>query len=119
MDVWAAVVTVGGSVLTLVGVVVTSRATRSAATATSRANAAAAAAAAEPNQRAADLAAFRLIREDMDEEVAKLKQEQGRLRSLVYAFAGYMAELTAEMRRNGIEPPRPPDRVEEYNRTGV
>lgn len=119
MDVWAAVVTVGGSVLTLVGIVVTSRATKSAALATARANTAAAAATVEPNQRAADLEAFRTIRDDMQGEIGELKQEHSRLRSLVYAFAGYVAELSAQMRDNGIEPPAPPPRVEEYNRTGA
>ncbi|MFD5419511.1 hypothetical protein ACFWJT_15980 [Streptomyces sp. NPDC127069] len=105
--------------LTLVGIVVTSRATKSAALATARANTAAAAATAEPNQRAADLEAFRAIREDMQCEIGELRQEHGRLQSLVYAFVGYVAELSAQMRDAGLEPSAPPARVEEYNRTGA
>jgi hypothetical protein len=74
---------------------------------------------AEPNQRAADLAAFKEIRDDMQREIDELRGETRSLRSLVRAFAGYVAELTTQMRGHGIEPPAPPDRVDEYNRTGV
>ncbi|MEU8536191.1 hypothetical protein [Streptomyces parvulus] len=74
---------------------------------------------AEPNQRAADLAAFREIRDDMQKDIDELKVEQLSMRRLVRAFAGYVSELTSQMRSHGLEPPAPPDRVDEYNRTGV
>ncbi|MFD3560214.1 hypothetical protein ACFWVU_11145 [Streptomyces sp. NPDC058686] len=119
MNVWAAVVTVGGSVLALTGVWFTARATTKAAAATARANQAAALAAAEPNQRAADLAAFQAIRDDMQGEVDELRTETRSLRSLVRSFAWYVSELTTQMRGHGIEPPAPPDRIDDYNRTGV
>jgi hypothetical protein len=115
----AAIVTVVGSVLTLVGVAFTARATTRAAQATARANLAASQAATEPNQRAADLAAFQAIRNDMQREVDQLRTETRSLRSLVRAFAGYVGELTTQMRSQGIEPSTPPDRVDEYYRTGV
>lgn len=119
MNTAAAIVTVVGSLLTLTGVAFTARATTRAAQATARANTAAAQAAAEPNQRAADLAAFRVIRDDMQHEIDELKTETRSLRSLVRAFAWYVGELTSQMRENRIEPPAPPARVDEYNRTGV
>lgn len=119
MNTAAVTVTVVGSVLTLIGVAFTARATTRAAQATARANTAAAQAAAEPNQRAADLAAFQAIRDDMQQEIEELRTETRSLRSLVRSFAWYVGELTSQMRRNGVEPPAPPARVDEYNRTGV
>jgi hypothetical protein len=119
MNVWAIVVTAVGSVLTLIGVVFTSRATTRAAQATARANQAAAEAAAEPSQRAEDRAAFEAINRELREDLAATKEEVKSLRSLVRAFAIYVGEMTSQMRRNGIEPPAPPARVDEYNRTGV
>jgi len=119
MNAAAIVVTVVGSLLTLVGVSFTARATTRAAQATARANTAAAQAAAEPNQRAADLAAFQVIRSDMQEEIEELRTETRSMRSLVRSFAGYVLDLTTQMRQHGIEPPAPPARVDEYNRTGV
>lgn len=73
----------------------------------------------EPNQRAADLAAFREIRDDMQKDIDELKAEQLSMRRLVRAFAGYVSALTSQMRAQGMEPPAPPERVDEYNRTGV
>jgi hypothetical protein len=73
----------------------------------------------EPSQRAADLAAFQAIRDDMQAEINDTKTEVRSLRSLVRAFAAYVHELTGQMRQHGIEPPAPPDRIDEYNRTGV
>lgn len=102
---------VGGGV-TLVGVIVTGYFTY-------RGSRVAAAIQAEPSQRAADLAAFREIRDDMQKDIDDLKTEAKSLRSLVRAFAGYVGEMTSQMRRHGLEPPAPPDRVDEYNRTGV
>jgi type VI protein secretion system component VasK len=101
-----------GAAITLVGVIVTGWFTY-------RGGRAAAAIQAEPNQRAADLAAFKEIRDDMQAEINDLRTEQRSLRSLVRAFAWYVGELTSQMRGHGIEPPAPPDRVDEYNRTGV
>lgn len=83
-------------------------------------------AAVEPSQRAADLAAYQAIRDDMQAEIneakadaRETKAEVRSLRSLVRAFAAYVHELTGQMRQHGIEPPAPPDRIDEYNRTGV
>lgn len=73
----------------------------------------------EPSQRAADLAAFREIRDDMQKDLDELKAEQRSLRTLVRSFAQYVGDLTAQMRGAGLEPPVPPDRVQEYNRTGA
>jgi type VI protein secretion system component VasK len=101
-----------GAAITVVGVITTGWFTY-------RGGRAAAAIQAEPNQRAADLAAFKEIRDDMQAEINDLRTEQRSLRSLVRAFAWYVGELTSQMRGHGIEPPAPPDRVDEYNRTGV
>lgn len=95
------------------------RATSRATTATAEATRAAALAQAEPSQRAADLAAFREIRDDMQGEINTTRDEVRSLRSLVRAFATYVHQLTGQMRAHGIEPPAPPDRIDEYNRTGV
>jgi hypothetical protein len=115
----AAIVTVVGSVLTLLGVAFTARATTRAAQATARANQAAAQATVEPNQRAEDRAAFEAVKKELREELTSTREEVKGLRSLVRAFAWYVGELTSQMRHNGIEPPAPPQRVDEYNRTGV
>jgi hypothetical protein len=101
-----------GAVVTVIGVIVTGWFTY-------RGGRAAAAMQAEPNQRAADLAAFREIRDDMQKDIDDLKAEAKSLRSLVRSFTLYVGELTAQMRGAGLEPPAPPDRLDEYNRTGV
>ena len=119
MNVWAAVVTVAGSVLTVVGVAFTGRATERAAAATARANEAAASIQTEPSQRAEDRAAFEAVKAELREELTACRDEVRSLRSLVRAFAFYVGELTSQMRGHGIEPPAPPQRVDEYNRTGV
>jgi hypothetical protein len=95
------------------------RATRAAAAATAEANLAAARAQAEPNQRAEDRAAFEAIKKELREDLTAQRDEVRSLRSLVRAFAWYVGELTSQMRDHRIEPPPPPERVEEYNRTGV
>lgn len=115
----AAIVTVVGSVLTLIGVAFTARATTRAAQATARANQAAAQATAEPNQRAEDRAAFEAVKKELREELTSTRDEVRSLRSLVRAFSWYVGELTSQMRQHRIEPPAPPSRVDEYNRTGV
>ncbi|MFE2019898.1 hypothetical protein ACFW9O_17865 [Streptomyces sp. NPDC059499] len=103
---------IGGACLTVLGVIVTGWLTY-------RGSRTAASIQTEPNQRAADLAAFKAIRDDMQEELAETKEELRSLRSLVRSFAGYVSDLTTQMRVNRIEPPAPPDRVSEFNRTGV
>jgi hypothetical protein len=95
------------------------RATRAAARTTAEAQRAAAEAAAEPQQRAADLAAFKEIRDGLDRRIERHERRIDSLTSLVRAFSWYVSELTGQMRQNGIEPPAPPPRVDEYNRTGV
>ncbi|WP_229891513.1 hypothetical protein [Streptomyces lavendofoliae] len=73
----------------------------------------------EPAQRQADLLAFKEIREKQQEELRETREELRSLRSLVRAFVYYVGDLTTQMRVHGIEPPPPPERVQEYNRTGV
>lgn len=119
MNVWAAIATVSGAVLTLVGVVLTARSSRAAVAATARATEVAAVVQSEPAQRAADLQAFREIRAEQNADLAETREEVRSMRSLVRAFVFYVNDLTAQMRQQGIEPPEPPARIEEYNRTGV
>jgi uncharacterized membrane protein YqiK len=95
------------------------RATKAAARTTAEAQRAAAEAAAEPAQRQADLAAFKEIREVLDRRIERQERRIDSLTSLVRAFGLYVSELTGQMRQHGIEPPAPPERVDEYNRTGV
>ncbi len=95
------------------------RATRAAARTTAEAQRAAAEAAAEPQQRAADLAAFREIRTGLERRIEQQDRRIDSLTSLVRAFSGYVAELTNQMREHRVEPPPPPARIDEYNRTGV
>jgi len=95
------------------------RATKAAARTTAEAQRAAAEAAAEPQQRAADLAAFREIREGLERRIERQERRIDSLTSLVRAFSSYVSELTGQMRQNGVEPPPPPQRIDEYNRTGV
>ncbi|CAM5265429.1 hypothetical protein [Streptomyces badius] len=116
MNLWVAVI---GMVGTGLAAAFAAKATRAASRATADATRAAALAQAEPNQRAADLAAFQAIRDDMQGEITEMRDETRSLKSLVRSFAWYVSELTSQMRSHGIEPPAPPDRVTEYNRTGV
>lgn len=116
---WGAVGTTVGAVSMVVAGLFAARATTRASAATAEATRAAATATAEPSQRAADLAAFKEIRDDMQAEINETKTEVRSLRSLVRSFAGYVHDLTTQMRQHGIEPPAPPDRIDEYNRTGV
>ncbi|NUR66148.1 MAG: hypothetical protein HOQ47_10335 [Streptomyces sp.] len=95
------------------------RATRAAARTTAEAQRAAAEAAAEPQQRAADLAAFKEIRTGLERRIEQQERRIDGFASLVRAFSWYVGELTAQMRGHGIEPPAPPERINEYNRTGV
>ncbi|MGW4834799.1 hypothetical protein [Streptomyces globisporus] len=116
MNIWVAVFGMVGMVL---AGAFAARATRAASRATADATRAAALAQAEPNQRAADLASFQAIRDDMQHEITEMRDETRSLRSLVRSFAWYVSELTSQMRSHGIEPPAPPERITEYNRTGV
>jgi DNA repair ATPase RecN len=95
------------------------RAAKAAAKTTAEAQRAVAEAAAEPQQRQADLAAFREIREGLDRRLERSERRIDSLTTLVRAYAWYVADLTGLMRRHGIEPPEPPERVREYDRTGV
>lgn len=119
MSIWAGLVAAFGTVGMVVAGWFAARATRAAASATAEATRAAAQAAAEPAQRERDLAAFQAIRDDMQEEIREFRTETTRLRSIVRAFAGYVGELTLQMRAGGITPPEPPPLIDEYNRTGV
>lgn len=119
MTVWAGLVAAFGTVGMVLAGVFAARATKQAAAATAEATQAAARVQAEPNQRAEDRAAFEAIKKELREDLTTTREEVKSLRSLVRAFAWYVAELTTQMREHRIEPPAPPERVEEYNRTGV
>ena len=95
------------------------RATRAAARTTAEAQRAASEAAAEPAQRQADLATFKEIRTGLERRIEQQDRRIDGLTSLVRAFSWYVSELTGLMRENRIDPPAPPARVDEYNRTGV
>lgn len=119
MSIWAGVVAGFGTVGMILAGLFAARATKAAASATAEATRAAARAQAEPEQRRVDLETFKTLRQDMQSELAELRGETRSLKWLVRSFAGYVGELTAQMRSHGIEPPAPPQRVDEYNRTGV
>lgn len=120
---WGVAAGIVGSVLGAVALLgsglFAARATRAAARTTAEAQRAAAEAAAEPQQRAADLATFKEIRDGLERRIERHERRIDSLTSLVRAYAWYVAELTGVMQRHGIEPPAPPPRVDEYNRTGV
>lgn len=120
---WGVVAAIVGSVLGAVALLgaglFAARATKTAAQMTAEAQRAAAEAAAEPAQRQADLAAFKEIRTGLERRIEQQDRRFDSLTSLVRAFSWYVSELCTQMRSNGIEPPAPPQRVDEYNRTGV
>lgn len=120
---WGVAAAIVGSVLGAVALLgsglFAARATRAAARTTAEAQRAVAEAAAEPAQRQADLAAFKEIREGLDRRIERQERRIDSLTSLVRAFSWYVSELTGQMREHRIEPPAPPDRIDEYNRTGV
>ncbi|MDX3559084.1 hypothetical protein PV729_46835 [Streptomyces europaeiscabiei] len=119
MSIWAGIVAAFGTIGMVVAGLFAARATKQAAAATAEATQAAARVQAEPNQRAEDRAAFEAIKKELREDLTATRDEVKSLRSLVRAFAWYVTELTTQMRENRIEPPAPPERVDEYNRTGV
>ncbi|MFJ4682069.1 hypothetical protein [Streptomyces sp. NPDC088789] len=108
-----------GTVGMVVAGLFAARATTRAAAATAEATQAAARVSVGPNERAEDRAAFEAIKSELRAELVVTREEVRGLRSLVRAFAWYVGELTMQMRGAGIEPPAPPARVDEYNRTGV
>lgn len=122
---WAAVITAGGSVLGGGGwfvaraTVRAAQVTANAQQAIARANEAAARATAAPAQQEASLAVLQASVKRVDEENGSLRGRIYRLEVLVRAFSSYVGQLTGQMRTHGIEPPAPPDAVDEYNRTGV
>jgi pyruvate/2-oxoglutarate dehydrogenase complex dihydrolipoamide acyltransferase (E2) component len=109
----------GGAAALLGAGLFAARATKAAAATTAEAQRAAAEAAAEPQQRQQDLATFKEIREGMERRLERSERRIDSLTSLVRAFSWYVSELTGQMREHRIEPPAPPQRVDEYNRTGV
>lgn len=119
MTLWAGIVAVVGTVGMVLAGLFAARATKQAAAATAEATQAAARVSAAPNERAEDRAAFEAIKTELRADLSATREEVKSLRSLVRAFAWYVAEMTGQMRQHGIEPPAPPDRVDEYNRTGV
>lgn len=119
MSIWAGLVAAFGTVGMVVAGLFAARATRSAAAATAEATQAAARIAAEPSQRAEDRQAFDAIKNELRQELNTTREEVRSLRALVRAFAWYVSELTSQMRDHRIDPPAPPERIQEYNRTGV
>lgn len=119
MTLWGGLVTVVGTLGAVLAALFAARATTRAAAATAEAQQAAARVQAEPNQRAEDRAAFDAIKSELRAELITTREEVRSLRTLVRAFAWYVGELTTQMRQHRIEPPAPPERVDEYNRTGV
>ena len=115
---WGVAGALAGAAALLSSGLFASRATRAAARTTAEAQRAAALAAAEPSQRAADLASFREMRDSLERRVERAEARVGSLTSLVRAFSWYVSELTGCMRENGLEPPDPPERVVEYDRSG-
>lgn len=122
---WATVIGASGSVLGGGGwfvaraTVRAAQVTANAQEAIGRANEAAARAAAAPAQQEASLAILQASVKRVDEENGSLRGRVYRLEVLVRAFSSYVGQLTGQMRANGMEPPAPPDAVDEYNRTGV
>jgi len=120
---WGVVAGIVGSILGAVALLgsglFAARATKAAALTTAEAQRTAANVAAEPAQRAQDLAAFKEINTGLERRIEKQERRIESFASLVRAFSWYVGELTAQMRGHGIEPPAPPQRVDEYNRTGV
>jgi len=120
---WGVAAGVIGSVfgaLALLGAgIFAARATKIAARTTAEAQRAAALAAAEPAQRQVDLNTFKTIRDGMERKLDRHERRIDSLSSLVRAFSWYVSELTGQMRGNGIDPTEPPERIREYNRTGV
>ncbi|MFE9432302.1 hypothetical protein ACFYNA_15090 [Streptomyces sp. NPDC006640] len=119
MNIWAAAVTGGGSLLALIGVWFTARATSRAAAATARANQAAALAAAAPAQRAEDLKVLQATVNRVDEENGQLRGRMSRLESILRAFSWTTDRWARQMYDAGITPEAAHPLVDEYNRTGV
>ncbi|MEV8546224.1 hypothetical protein [Streptomyces sp. NPDC051572] len=119
MTLWAGIVAVIGTVGMVLAGLFAARATKQAAAATAEATQAAARVSAGPNERAEDRAAFDSIKTELRQDLSATREEVKSLRSLVRAFAWYVGEMAGQMRQHGVEPPAPPARVDEYNRTGV
>ncbi|WP_326806633.1 hypothetical protein OHB04_02255 [Streptomyces sp. NBC_01775] len=119
MTVWAAVVSVIGTVGTILGGIFVARATVRAASATAAAQSAAALAAAEPAKRTADLSVLQATVERVDVENGQLRARQSRLEAVLRAFSWTVDELYRWARSPQGSPPEPHDLVKDYNRTGV
>jgi len=119
---WGAALPVAGALLGALALlgsgIFAARATKAAARMTSEAQRATALAATEPAQRRADLDSFKEIRDGMERKLERHERRINSLVSLIRAFSWYVSELTGQMRSHGIEPPAPPERIVEYNRTG-
>lgn len=119
MTLWAGIVAAFGTVGMVVAGLFAARATTRAAAATAEATQAAARVSVGPTERAEDRAAFEVIKTELRAELTSTRDELKSFKALVRAFAWYVGELTNQMRQHGVEPPAPPPRVDEYNRTGV
>ncbi|RKN43981.1 hypothetical protein [Streptomyces hoynatensis] len=116
---WTTMAAVGGPVGAVLGGWYAARATRAAAVIGAEAQKRVAETAAGPEGRLADLAVLRASVERVDQENARLRERLFGLESLVRAFAGYAAQLAAQLGAHGVEPVPPPERVDEFHRTGV
>lgn len=108
-----------GAVAIVAGAWFANRAATKAAQATAEAQRVAATVSAEPNQRAADLAAFRTIREDMQDEIRDMRAEMSGMRALVRSLGRAYEALWRWAQHPIGDAPEPDDRVKEYLRTGV
>lgn len=122
---WGVVAGIVGSVLGTVALLgaglFAARATRAAAATTAEAQRASAEAAAEPAQRAADLGAFREIRDEMKGKIERQDQRIDRMAGLVLAYSWTVDRLISRMRAVGVTP-APDDiheRVREHMQTGA
>lgn len=100
---------------TVVCAIIAARAARSTAADQREANRVSA----EPNQRTADLEAFREIRSGLEGRLGRMEERERSRWALVQEFARYVSDLTVLMRLQSIEPPAPPERVKEYYQTGA
>lgn len=119
MSMWADIALVGGPLATVAAAGWAARSARSVQSTTSEAHRLRTHMETEPSQRAADLAAFREIKDDLERRIDRIENREKSTRELVASFAMYVTSLTGLMQESGIEPPRPPDRVTEYYRTGT
>jgi hypothetical protein len=118
-EAWGFAGTAVGAVAMVVAGLFAARASSRATAATAEATRAAATVAAEPDQRKADLEAFRVIRDDMQQEIREMRTDMSGLRALVRSLGRAYEGLWRWAQNPVGDPPEPEDRVKDYLRTGV